>query len=129
SAGQRWQRLGERLLVLVVRHVLADQQRVLLAIDDTPTKRYGPQVQGAGIHHDPTPGPAKKGTGKNGKGKAFCYGHVWVTLAVLVRHPWWDTIGLPILSWLYVREKDVPLIPKRFHWAFQTKLQQAADLV
>ena len=32
--------------------------RLLLAIDDTPTKRYGPKVQGAGIHHNPTPGPA-----------------------------------------------------------------------
>ncbi|MEZ6064590.1 MAG: hypothetical protein R3B90_02530 [Planctomycetaceae bacterium] len=25
-----------------------------------PTKRYGPKVQGAGIHHDPTPGPTGK---------------------------------------------------------------------
>jgi hypothetical protein len=30
--------------------------RLLLAVDDTPTKRYGPKVQGAGIHHNPTRG-------------------------------------------------------------------------
>lgn len=120
SVGRQWSRLGGRLLVLVLLRVLKDQQRVLLAIDDSPTKRYGPQVQGAGIHHDPTPGPT---------GNAFCYGHVWVTLAVIVRHRWWGTIALPILSWLYVREQDVPKLPKRDRWTFQTKLQQGADLV
>ena len=36
---------------------------------------------------------------------------------------------LPILSWLYVRQQDVPKLPKRDHWTFQTKLEQAADLV
>lgn len=98
----------------------ADPEGSLLAIDDSPTKRYGPQIQGAGIHHDPTPGPG---------GNAFCYGHVWVTLAVILRHPCWGTIGLPICSWLYVRKQDVPKIPDRIKWTFQTKLQQAADLV
>src|SRR5512135_2461807 len=32
--------------------------RILLSIDDSPTKRYGPHVEGAGKHHNPTPGPA-----------------------------------------------------------------------
>jgi len=53
--------------VLVLKQAIGQEKRVLVAIDDSPTKRYGPQVQGAGIHHDPTPGPA---------GPAFCYGHV-----------------------------------------------------
>jgi hypothetical protein len=120
SVGRRWTELGRRVLVLVLQEVLADQERVLVAIDDSPTKRYGPKVQGAGIHHDPTPGPT---------GRPFCYGHVWVTLAVILRHPWWGTIGLPIWSWLYVRAQDVPKLPKRHGWTFQTKLEQAADLV
>ena len=30
----------------------------LFGIDDTPTQRYGPHVEGAGLHHNPTPGPA-----------------------------------------------------------------------
>lgn len=120
SIGRGWPELGRRVLVLVLRRVLANQQRVLLAIDDSPTKRYGPKVEGAGIHHDPTPGPTEH---------PFCYGHVWVTLAVIVRHPWWGTIGLPIGSWLYVRAQDVLKLPKRYRWTFQTKLQQAADLV
>src|SRR5512143_3468245 len=32
--------------------------RLLLALDDTPTQRYGPEVRGAGVHHNPTSGSA-----------------------------------------------------------------------
>jgi hypothetical protein len=120
TVGRYWQELGRRVLVLVLHQVLENLPRILIAIDDSPTKRYGPNVQGAGIHHDPTPGPA---------GQAFCYGHVWVTLAVIVRHPSWGTIALPIWSWLYVRKCDLAKIPPKHGWTFQTKLQQAADLV
>lgn len=120
SVGRRWEELGRRVLMLVLEQIVKDQPRVLVAIDDSPTKRYGPKVQGAGFHHDPTPGPADH---------PFCYGHIWVTLAVIVRHPLWGTIGLPIWSWLYVRQKDVPKIPAKHKWKFQTKLEQAFDLV
>lgn len=120
SVGQRWRELGQRVLLLVLLRAVDRQERVLLAIDDTPTKRYGPMVEGAGVHHDPTPGPT---------GAAFCYGHVWVTLAVMVRHRWWGTIGLPIWSWLYVRQKDVATLLPRYAWRFQTKLELAADLL
>jgi hypothetical protein len=120
SAGRRWHELGRRVLVLVLQRALRDQSRVLVAIDDSPTKRYGPKVEGAGIHHDPTPGPT---------GPAFCYGHIWVTLAVVVRHCRWGTIGLPIWSWLYVRQRAVPKFPEAYRWTFQTKLTLAADLV
>ena len=57
--------------------------RLTFALDDTPTPRYGPKVQGAGIHHNPTPGPTHA---------KFLYGHLWVTLAWVVRHPRWGTI-------------------------------------
>ena len=120
TVGRAWPEMGRRVLVLVLHQVLEHLPRVLLAIDDSPTKRYGPQVQGAGIHHDPTPGPA---------GDAFCYGHIWVTLAIVIRHPLWGTIALPIWSWLYVRQCDLIKIPARYGWTFQTKLRQAADLV
>jgi len=120
SVGRCWEELGRRVLILVLTHVVKDLPRLVAAIDDTPTKRYGPKVQGAGIHHDPTPGPS---------GHPFCYGHIWVTLAVIVRHPLWGTIGLPIWSWLYVRQKDVSKIPAKYGWTFQTKLEQAFDLV
>ena len=41
-----------------VQPCVAHSRRLLVGIDDTPTARYGPCVQGAGLHHNPTPGPA-----------------------------------------------------------------------
>jgi hypothetical protein len=77
-------------------------------------------VQGAGVHHNPSPGPA---------GEKFVYGHIWVTLAWLVRHPLWDTLSLPLRALLYVRAKDVPKLAKAYPWDFRTKLELAAELV
>jgi hypothetical protein len=51
---------------------------LVFGIDDTPTKRYGPKVEGAGLHHNPTPGPA---------GAKLLYGHLWVTVSWIVQHP------------------------------------------
>lgn len=119
SVGRKVEAVAGSLLY-VVRERLAPDGRVLLGIDDTVTKRYGPYVEGAGIHHNPTPGPADQ---------KFAYGHVWVTIAWIVRHPWWGTVGLPLLAKLYVRAKDISLLKARYGWKFQTKLQQAAELL
>jgi len=94
--------------------------RLLFGLDDTPTKRYGPCVEGAGLHHNPTPGPA---------GQRLVYGHVWVTLALLARHRRWGSIALPLLARLYVRRKDAAQLPRWYGWAFRTELGLAADLV
>lgn len=94
--------------------------RVLLAIDDSPTPRYGPKVEGAGLHHNPTSGPDDH---------KFLYGHVWVTLALVLRHPLWHAIGLPLRALLYVRKKDMPKIARRCHWEFRTKLEMAGEMV
>jgi len=109
-----------RVLFRIAVQVIVPGDRLLLAIDDTPTKRYGPKVEGAGIHHNPTPGPAEQ---------KFLYGHVWVTLSWVVRHSLWGTIGLPLLAMLYVRQKNLKSIAPWYKVKFQTKLQQAASLV
>jgi hypothetical protein len=106
------------LLKLLVRNLLPAQGPLVFALDDTPTKRYGPKVQGAGFHHNPTPGPT---------GQKLLYGHVWVTLAWIVQHPLWGAIGLPVHARLYVRRGDVKTLPQR--WAFRTKLELAKELV
>jgi DDE superfamily endonuclease len=106
------------LQLLVARLPLGD--RLLFAIDDTPTKRYGPCVEGAGIHHNPTPGPADQ---------KFLYGHIWVTIAWVLRHPWWGTIGLPLRALMYVRQKDAPPLKTLYGVPFQTKLAMAATLI
>jgi Transposase DDE domain len=119
--GRRAERLAVELFVRVVLPRLARRhRRLLFALDDTPTRRYGPCVEGAGVHHNPTPGPA---------GQQFVYGHVWVTLAWLARHPWWGAIALPLRACLYIRQKDVAALPKEYRWEFRTKLALAAGLI
>jgi hypothetical protein len=97
---------------------LLDKGRLLLAIDDTPTPRWGPHVEGAGIHHNPTPGPA---------GERFVYGHVWVTVAALADHPDCCTLALPLQAQLYVRQADVEKLPAERSRPFRTKLGLAAE--
>ena len=100
--------------------IIEPGERLLFALDDSPTKRYGPQVEEAGIHHNPTPGPAEQ---------KFLYGHVWVLVAWVVRHPRWGAIGLPLRAWLYVRHKQIACLNRLYGVTFQTKLDMAADLV
>src|SRR5947209_4108911 len=121
AAGRRAEGLAFRLVrgTLAPLLALAPGEHLLVALDDTPTARYGPCVQGAGVHHNPSPGPA---------GEPFVYGHVWVTLAWVVRHPLWHPLALPLRALLYVRRKDVPRLAKAYPWEFRTKLQLAAEL-
>ena len=99
---------------------LLDRKRLLVAIDDSPTKRFGPEVEGAGTHRHPSPGPADGD---------FLYGHVFVTLAVLARHPRDGVIALPLTADMYVRAKDVPEVPPERCRKFQTKLELAAGQI
>jgi hypothetical protein len=118
SLGRKTQWLCGVLLRLAIR-VLEPDVRMLFGLDDTPTKRYGPKVEGAGIHHNPTPGPADQ---------KFVYGHVWLTLSWLVRHARWGTIGLPLRAWMYVRQKQIARL-RRHGVKFCTKLELAAEAV
>jgi DDE superfamily endonuclease len=120
AVGCQTQRIASWLLRLVVSEILPGDDVLLFALDDTPTKRAGPKVEGAGIHHNPTPGPADQ---------KFLYGHIWVTLARIVRHPHWGVIGLPLRALLYIRAQDIEKLPPGRRVPFQTKLEQAAQLV
>ena len=118
SLGRKTELVSTQLMALVLR-VLPLPNRLLLVIDDSPTKRYGPKVEGADVHHNPTPGPADQ---------PFLYGHVWVTISLALRHPEWG--ALPLRAMLYVRKQTMATIPKSRHWPrFATKLQLAARLV
>lgn len=118
--GRKCNRIATQLVLLVLR-TLPLPERLLLVIDDSPTQRYGPKVEGAGVHHNPTPGPA---------GPPFLYGHVWVTISLALRHPQWGPLALPLRAMLYVRRQTMATIPRERRWyRFATKLQLAARLV
>ena len=120
ALGRKTEPVATRLVVLLLR-TLPLPKRLLLVIDDSPTKRSGPKVEGADVHHNPTPGPADQ---------PYLYGHVWVTISLALRHPNWGPIGLPLRAMLYVRKRTMATIPKVRGWQrFATKLQLAARLV
>jgi hypothetical protein len=121
SVGRTSEKLATAVLGLVVQKFapgLGD--RIVLAMDDSPTARYGQHVEGAGVHHHPTPGPA------DGE---WLYGHNWVALAWLANHPRWGIIALPLRSLLYVREVDVPKLAEKHAWEFRTKHQLGVQLL
>ena len=94
------------------------RKQAVWILDDTVLRRYGPKVQGAGLHRNPAPAP--------GEG-AFCYGHSRVTLAWAVRTPHWGTGAILLGSKLYVRQQDIEKLPPG--WQFATKPQLAPELV
>lgn len=120
SVGGKCEPIATGLVTLVLR-TLPPAERLLLVIDDSPTRRYGPKVEGADVHHNPTPGPADQ---------PYLYGHIWVTISLALRHPQWGPLALPLRALLYVRQKTIPSIPRRRRWGrFATKLQLAVQLL
>jgi hypothetical protein len=119
ALGRKTKSVAAELLALILR-TLPLPDRLLVVIDDTPTKRYGPMVEGADIHRNPTPGAADQ---------KYLYGHIWVTLSLAMRHPLYGSLALPLLAMLYVRRKTMAKIPPWRNWTFATKLVLAARLV
>lgn len=120
AAGKTADKISTQLLKTVITPLVKHSQRLTLALDDTPTQRYGSHIQGAGIHHNPTPGPA---------GSPHVYGHVFVVLGLLVKHKAWGVIALPLLARLYVRKIDLPKIDPKHRPAFRTKLDMGVELL
>jgi hypothetical protein len=121
SVGRTSGKLATAVLGLLVQKFapgLGD--RILLGMDDSPTSRYGRHVEGVGVHHNPTPGPA------DGE---WLYGHNWVALAWLATHPVWGVIAMPLRSMLYVREVDVPKLAEKYAWEFRTKHLLGVELL
>jgi hypothetical protein len=120
SIGRKTEIVATVLFEIMVSLIYKKQERVLMAIDDGPTKRYGTKVQGAGIHRNPTTTP---------DGAKFIYGHLWVTICAVVHHKLWATVGLPFLAKMYIRVKDTAKMPTKYRVVFEDKLQQATELV
>jgi hypothetical protein len=116
AVGQRFDHIA--LSTVLAIKPLLNPRRLLVAIDDTPTPRYGPEVEGAGIHHNPSPGPA---------GEKYVYGHVWVMLAALARHKDQGTLAMPLQAQLYIRQVDRDKLLADRRPPFRTKLELAAE--
>ena len=96
AAGKKTDLIAAHLAHEVVKPLVTEANRLTFALDDTPTERYGRKVQEAGVYHNPTPGPA---------GGPFVYGHVWVVIGLLARHPVWGVVALPrIIQTRYNKE-------------------------
>jgi len=115
SLAQKTENIATKLFEIMIHRIYKNTNTVLTAIDDSPTARYGPKVQGAGIHRNPAPTPDRR---------KFVYGHIWVTLSAIVRHKSFGTIGLPLLARMYVKARDV----KAINLPFKSKTEQATEL-
>jgi len=67
-----------KIIIEQLGPVIATAAKIRLVLDDSPTKRYGRKIEGAGYHHNPTPGRT------NAK---ICFGHSWVVAVLVVTHP------------------------------------------
>lgn len=89
---------GRALFGLMLR-LVPEGEPLRLVVDDTLAPHKGPEVFGLGTHLD-----AVRSTKKH---RVFCFGHVWVVLAVLVRVPFSTrTWALPLLLRLYRTQRS-----------------------
>jgi hypothetical protein len=93
---------------------------IRIVLDDSPTKRYGKKIEGAGYHHNPTPGRT------NAK---HCFGHSWVVAVLVVTHPIFGEISLPIAAELYLRQKEIDKLNEKYARKFKTKTTIVVEMV
>jgi hypothetical protein len=100
--------------------VITTAATIRIVLDDSPTKRYGRKIEGAGWHHNPTPGRTDAKT---------CFGHSWVVAVLVVTHPAFGEISLPIAAELYLRQKEIDKLQAKYKRTFQTKTAMAVKIV
>jgi hypothetical protein len=124
-----------RLLFEHIVERLCPQGRIVLALDDTLAPKKGPEVFGIGSHLD-----AVRSTKRF---RVFCFGHVWVVVAVVVHVPFsprkW---ALPVLLRLYRNKSECARAGHPYHkktelgremvdlivqWSGQRRLDVVAD--
>ena len=65
------------------------------AVDDTLCHRTGPQLFGAGMHHDSA---SSTYGGAKGRRASFAFGHNWVVLSLWVPLPWSPERGITCIA-------------------------------
>jgi len=100
--------------------IIMASSKIRLVLDDSPTKRYGKKIEGAGYHHNPTPGRTNAKT---------CFGHSWVVAVLVVTHPLFGEISFPVAAELYLRQKEIDKLKDKYKREFQTKTTMAVNIV
>jgi hypothetical protein len=108
--------LGRRLFERLQRWSSTGSLRVVL--DDTLAPKKGPHVFGIGSHLD-----AVRSTKRQ---RIFCFGHCWVTLAILVDVPFSKRVwALPVLFRLYRNKKEC----MKHGAAYKKKTELAREMI
>lgn len=111
--------LGRVLLGMLLRHL---PREIVAVVDDTLCHKGGPQIFGAGMHHD----AGRSTYGRAGRMlKLFSFGHDWVVLSVRVPRPWDPARGwaIPVLFRLYRNPHRCP------EQTYRKRTELAATLV
>jgi DDE superfamily endonuclease len=107
-----------RLLFERIVTQLCPQGRIVLALDDTLVAKKGPEVFGIGSHLDPVRSSKRF--------RVFCFGHVWVVVAIVVQVPFsprkW---ALPVLLRLYRNKSEC----ERAGHRYRKKTELGRDMV
>jgi hypothetical protein len=112
--------MAGRLLILLVKTFLPPSAPVVIGLDDTIERRWGPKINARGIYRDPV---------RSSKGHFVkASGLRWLSAMLLVRVPWADRImALPFLTLLAPSKRfytDKSRSPKTLlDWARQAALQ------
>jgi hypothetical protein len=112
--------LAGRLLLLLVKAFLPADAPVVIGLDDTIERRWGPKIRARGIYRDPV---------RSSKGHFVkASGLRWLSAMLLVHVPWADRImALPFLTLLAPSKRyydNQPRAPKTLlDWARQAVLQ------
>ncbi|MCK4275778.1 MAG: transposase [Phycisphaerae bacterium] len=87
-----------RILFTMILRLLPRSAPIVLAVDETLVRRYGPRVVGVGMHRDAV---------RSSHGcRIATPGHKWIVLSVMIRLPYVEqALALPILSVLYSTRK------------------------
>ena len=98
--------LGRHLFQLVLL-LLPESLPIVLTVDDTLSRKSGPQIFGGSMHHDPL--LSNYGRGKT-LVKFFSFGHSWVIICVVISLPWNEArhIAVPVAFRLYRGKKHCP---------------------
>ena len=92
----------------------------IIACDDTPIKRYGNKIQGCSWHYHQSNG---------NRNSDLFYGYPLVVLSLIIEHPVYGTISIPLANRLYVSQKALDKIPENIRPEFKTKIELLIEMV